>query len=98
MRISYLAKLLGVLIGLIVVLQLATFFSARTALLDSTIKSAQRALRVGADVFSQSMDAQADQLKSSVSVLVNDFGFREAVATRDAATIRPSASPPIALW
>ena len=87
MRISYLAKLLGVLIGLIVVLQLATYFSARTALLDSTVKSAQSALRVGADVFSQSMDAQADQLKSSVSVLVNDFGFREAVATRDAATI-----------
>lgn len=86
-RFSYLAKLLLMLIALIVTLQGATYFAARTALLDATVKSARRALQVGADVFAQSMAAQSDQLKSSVTVLVNDFGFREAVATRDAGTI-----------
>lgn len=56
-RFSYLAKLLLMLIALIVTLQGATYFAARTALLDATVKSARRALQVGADVFAQSMAA-----------------------------------------
>ncbi len=87
MRMSYLAKLIAISITLIATVQLATYIAARGALLDATVKSAHSALQVGADVFAQSMTAQADQLKSSVSVLVNDFGFRAALATRDAGTI-----------
>ncbi|MET0377579.1 MAG: EAL domain-containing protein [Spongiibacteraceae bacterium] len=87
MRMSYLAKLILVAITLIATVQFVTYIAARRALLDATVQSAHSALRVGADVFAQSMTAQADQLKGSVSVLVNDFGFREALATRDAGTI-----------
>lgn len=44
-------------------------------------------LEVGARVFDELMATRARQLVESVAVLANDFAFREAVATDDAATI-----------
>ncbi|MFT3929346.1 MAG: EAL domain-containing protein [Spongiibacteraceae bacterium] len=86
-RLRFLTKLLAMFIGIVVLLQAVTYFAARAALLESTVNAARNTLKIGVDVFANSMQAHTDQLKNSVGVLVNDFGFREAVATRDAATI-----------
>jgi len=84
---SFLGRLLLAVVIVVSVLQSGTYFAARAVLLDATLQSTRNAVAVGVDVFAQSLKSQTDQLKSSVSVLVNDFGFREAVATRDAGTI-----------
>jgi diguanylate cyclase (GGDEF)-like protein len=44
-------------------------------------------LAANGGVFDRLLDARADQLKQSADVLSRDFGFREALATRDRATI-----------
>lgn len=86
-RLRFFTKLLAMLLGIVVLLQAVTYFAARAALLDSTVSATRNTLKVGVDVFAYSMQSRSDQLKNSVAILVNDFGFREAVATRDAATI-----------
>lgn len=86
-RLRFFTKLLAMLLGIVVLLQAVTYFAARAALLDSTVSATRNTLKIGVDVFADSMQSRSDQLQNSVAVLVNDFGFREAVATRDAATI-----------
>lgn len=88
MRSSYLAKLLIILIGLVTVLQVITYLAARTVIRDTVIKNAVRELNIGADVFSQLMQSRAQQLMGSVTVLVDDFGFKQAVASGDAPTVQ----------
>jgi diguanylate cyclase (GGDEF)-like protein len=44
-------------------------------------------LAANGGVFDRLLDARADQLKQSADVLSRDFGFREALATRDRATV-----------
>ncbi|MDB6062453.1 MAG: diguanylate cyclase/phosphodiesterase [Verrucomicrobiaceae bacterium] len=84
---SYLARLLLFAIALVVLLQASTYFSARAAIRGTLLDSARHELEVGADVFSQLLEERAHQLTSSVSVLVDDFGFKEAVATGETATV-----------
>jgi diguanylate cyclase (GGDEF)-like protein len=49
--------------------------------------AASRDLQSHARVFDEILDLRADQMTRSAEVLSRDFGFREAVATRDSATI-----------
>lgn len=49
--------------------------------------SASRDLAANARVFDEIIDLRAQQMRGSADVLSRDFGFREAVATGDAATI-----------
>jgi diguanylate cyclase (GGDEF)-like protein len=48
---------------------------------------ATRDMQANARVFDELMDLQARQMRESADVLAHDFGFREAVATGDEATI-----------
>ena len=89
---SFLARLLLTAIGLVVVLQAATYLAARAVIRDTVMQNARHELAVGADVFSQLLDARARQLMSSVAVLVDDFGFKEAVATGETATVQSALS------
>ncbi|NVD45032.1 putative bifunctional diguanylate cyclase/phosphodiesterase [Qipengyuania atrilutea] len=50
-------------------------------------ESAARDLSANARVFDELLDVRAQQMRSSAEVLSRDFGFREAVATDDRATI-----------
>jgi diguanylate cyclase (GGDEF)-like protein len=49
--------------------------------------NATRDLQANARVFDELLDLRARQMRGSADVLSRDFGFREAVATRDGATI-----------
>jgi hypothetical protein len=49
--------------------------------------SASRDLAANARVFDELLDLRARQMRGSADVLSRDFGFREAVATQDSATI-----------
>jgi diguanylate cyclase (GGDEF)-like protein len=88
MRHSHLGKLMLILVGLVCVLQLASHFASRAVIRESLLDDARRGLTVGGEIFAELLSNRAMQLASSVDILVADFGFREAVATGDDATIR----------
>jgi diguanylate cyclase (GGDEF)-like protein len=88
MRHSYAAKLLLIVIGLVVTVQLTTYFAARSIIRDTEIDSARTMLTLGGDIFTELLFNRGSLLQQSTVVLTNDFGFREAIASDDAATIR----------
>lgn len=87
MRISYLAKFLLLLLGLVLLLEAASYITTRHVIRDAVTENARTELMRGGDVFAQLMQSRAEQLALSVSVLSDDFGFRAAVASSDAPTI-----------
>lgn len=87
-RSSYLVKVLLLLLGLVAVLEAASYVATRLVIRDAVTDNAREELLRGGEVFEQLMQARAEQLALSVSVLTDDFGFKEAVATGDASTIR----------
>lgn len=87
-RSSYLLKILLLLLGLVAVLEMASYVATRLVIRDAVTDNAREELLRGGEVFEQLMQARAEQLALSVSVLTDDFGFKEAVATGDADTIR----------
>ncbi|UTF59189.1 EAL domain-containing protein [Gilvimarinus sp. DA14] len=85
---SYRAKLLSFLLILVVMLQVSFYVATRTVIRDAVVDDAYRDLQRGSELFSQLMSSRAAQLAQSVSVLTDDFGFKEAVAIADRATLR----------
>ncbi len=74
-------------VALLMVVQLASFYFIRYALEQTSQASLRDELRVGARVFRRLLEQNSQQLVEATSVLTYDFGFREAVATRDRDTI-----------
>ena len=72
---------------LLMIVQGASFFFIRYAIEATAQNTLREELRVGARVFKRLLDQNSQQLVEATSVLTYDFGFREAVATRDRATI-----------
>ncbi|MDX2220926.1 MAG: adenylate/guanylate cyclase domain-containing protein [Burkholderiales bacterium] len=67
--------------------QLAVFLSIRAAIEQVARDKIQEELQVGQRVFKRLLDQNSQQLVEATSVLTYDFGFREAIATRDQPTI-----------
>lgn len=88
MKMTYRTKLLLILLALVVVLQASSYIATRTVIRDAVLEDAYRKLEQGSRLFSQLMLTRAQQLSQSVSVLTDDYGFKQAVATADEATIR----------
>ncbi len=88
MRNSYTIRLLVMVLGLVALVQAATFFAARAVIRDSEIDNSRRELGVGGEIFTELLFSRAQQLQQSTLVLVNDFGFREAIASADTGTIQ----------
>ncbi|WP_041522051.1 putative bifunctional diguanylate cyclase/phosphodiesterase [Gilvimarinus agarilyticus] len=84
----YRIKLILILLGMVVLLQTSSYIATRTVILDTVIDDAYRELDRGGRLFSQLMNTRARQLAQSVNVLTDDFGFKQAVASRESATIR----------
>ena len=84
---SYLVKLLLWMLALVVMLELVSYLTTRQAIRQAVTENARNELQRGGEVFARLMEARAEQLALSVSVLTDDFGFKEAVASGDAATI-----------
>lgn len=89
MRIRYLrTRLIVTSVCLLSLVLGAVFFAFYTSTDFSAERQAQRQLEVGSNVFRNLLEARARELTNATQILVADFGFRQAVATGDLATIR----------
>jgi adenylate cyclase len=66
---------------------LVSFYLIRYAIETTAQNTMREELNVGARVFSRLRNMNSEQLIEATSVLTYDFGFREAIATRDRPTI-----------
>ena len=72
---------------LLMAVQLVSFYFIRYAIEHTAQGTMREELRVGARVFKRLLEQNSEKLVEATSVLTYDFGFREAIATRDRATI-----------
>jgi diguanylate cyclase (GGDEF)-like protein len=84
---SFRKRLLVLIIGLVVVTQTVTLAAVLVSTRNAVEQRAAEQLSKGGDLAQRLTRDRAIQLASGVAVTVADFGFREAVATGDAATI-----------
>lgn len=82
---QHLLRLLaGTLVVVVAAIMLAVWLST-----DSHVRTqVQRDLDVGREVLEQLLDTREQQLLNSAEVLTADFGFKQAVASKDSATIQ----------
>ncbi|KAA2286202.1 bifunctional diguanylate cyclase/phosphodiesterase [Arenimonas fontis] len=85
-RSSLRFRLIVLLVLVVVAAQVATLAMVRIATERSVAAQLQAELQVGERVWRRFHAAREDQLLSSAMVLADDFGFRAAVASNDAAT------------
>ncbi|MCI8210222.1 hypothetical protein AUC61_11805 [Pseudomonas sp. S25] len=88
LRTSFQARIASVLIALLLVVVVAVFLAVKAATGDAVRSQAQTQLEVGARVFADVMDMRGKRLRDGVQLVSADFGFRDAVASSDASTIR----------
>ena len=72
---------------LLMAVQLASFVFIRYAIEQTAQNALREELRTGARVFRRLLEQNSQQLVEATSVLTHDFGFREAIASRDSGTI-----------
>ncbi|WP_095094149.1 EAL domain-containing protein [Pseudomonas sp. Irchel 3A5] len=88
LRTSFQARIACVLIALLLVVVVAVFLAVKAATGDAVRSQAQTQLEVGTRVFADVMDMRGKRLRDGVQLVSADFGFRDAVASSDASTIR----------
>ncbi|KPC32786.1 HAMP domain/GGDEF domain/EAL domain-containing protein [Pseudomonas syringae pv. cilantro] len=88
LKISFQARIAGVLIALLLIVVGAVFLAVKFATGDAVRTQAQAQLEVGSRVFERLIDLRGKRLRDGVQLLAADFGFRDAVASSDASTIR----------
>jgi hypothetical protein len=81
-KFSYLLKLLTFLIGLVVILEAISYVATRVVINKAVTQNARAELLSGGELFTRIMQTKVEQLALSVKVLTEDFGFKDAVATR----------------
>lgn len=85
---SFQSRIAGVLILLLLVVIGSLYFAVKVATAEAVKKQAGEQLEVGVRVFERLMDMRSRQIRDAVQVLSSDFGFKDAVASGDIATIR----------
>jgi len=88
LRSSYQARVATVLILLSLVVIGALYFSVKMATRQAVHGQALAQLQVGTRVFERLLDVRGRRLADGVQLLAADFGFRDAVASGDSATMR----------
>ncbi|MEK1939137.1 MAG: EAL domain-containing protein [Pseudomonas sp.] len=86
-RNSFQTRIAGVLILLLLVVIGSLYFAVKAATADAVKKQASQQLEVGVRVFERLLDVRSRQIRDAVQVLSSDFGFKDAVASDDTATI-----------
>ena len=86
-RLRFGWRLLLSVLGLLMVMQVATWWAVDAATKANGNRHAEERLHVGTRVFQQLLSIRGQQLLNSAAVIVADFGFKQAVGTRDVATI-----------
>jgi diguanylate cyclase (GGDEF)-like protein len=85
--LSFRNKIVALLVLLVVVVQIATFMVVQLATERAVRLQVESDLDVGSRVWERFHQARSRQLLDSVSVLADDFGFRDAVASGDVPTM-----------
>ncbi len=85
--LSFRNRLLILLIGLVVGAQTVTLFTALARSASTERKRADEQLVAGAHIATQLLEYRERQLANAVTVLVSDYGLRDAVASADAPTL-----------
>jgi diguanylate cyclase (GGDEF)-like protein len=75
-------------VALLVSVQLVAFAFVNQTSYDTAQSKIEDELNVGQRVFERVLAQNSDRLVQAASILAADFGFREAVATRDIETVR----------
>ncbi|MDB5983097.1 MAG: diguanylate cyclase, partial [Pseudomonas sp.] len=88
LRNSFQARIACVLTLLLLVVVGAVYFAVKAATNDAVQTQAQEQLEVGTRVFERLLSIRGRQLRDGVQLVAADFGFRDAVASGDSATIR----------
>lgn len=78
-----LALVLGLIVAVIITIGVAVLVSTN----QTVYQQANQQLVIGQKVFEKLLDEHGNQLLGSASVLVDDFGFKQAVSSKDAPTI-----------
>lgn len=73
---------------LLALAQLGTALAVLTSLKEDNYKQGVQSIDVSCNVFDLFLAARAEQLTKGVEILTSDFGFKQAVATRETGTIR----------
>lgn len=81
------ARIVVFFAAFLVAVQTAAFFLVSADNEAITRQQVKHQIDVGEHVFQRVMDLNSRQLAQAASVLAADFGFREAIASRDTATI-----------
>jgi diguanylate cyclase (GGDEF)-like protein len=89
---SFRNRLLALIIGLVVATQSVTLVAVLYSTAHEARVRADERLRYGSQVVQQYMRLRAGQLSSTVAVMATDFGFKEAVASHDPATMLSAAT------
>ena len=85
---SFKNRLLILIVALVALAQGVTVFSVLVYRDRAVRQEASRELARALDIVRRQLDTRAAQLRAAAAVLVADFGFKTAVASGDAATIR----------
>lgn len=88
LRNSFQAQVTAVLILLLLVVIGSLYFSVKVATNSAVRSQANSQLEVGTRVFERLLEVRGRRLADGVQLLAADFGFRDAVASRDSATMR----------
>jgi diguanylate cyclase (GGDEF)-like protein len=81
-------RVLSLAAMLVTSVQLLTLLPVLNAVKTDVEQRARQTVTIGGSVFDEFMRARSEQLRTTVDVLVSDFGFKQAVASADTETIR----------
>ncbi len=84
---SFRNRILALVLGLVTVMLCATLIAVMLRTRAEVKQQAARQLRSAADTAREMLRFRGDQLSSAADVLTSDFGFKEAVASADSATL-----------
>ena len=87
-RTTFRGKLLLLTILPLAAAQFVTHFAVMRTVAEDVEQRARESLLIGGKVVNDFLESRGEQLGVSVNVLAADFGLKEAVATKDASTIR----------
>lgn len=87
-RHTFRQRILSLAALLVTAVQLLTLFPVLNAIKADVEARARQAATIGGAVFEEFMRSRTDQLRTTVDVLVSDFGFKQATAGADTETIR----------
>ena len=86
--LSFRQKVLVLAVALVTAVQLFTLFPVLSTIKSDVDARAREAVNIGGAVFQEFMTSRAEQLRTTVNVLVSDFGFKQAAASGEIDTIR----------